>query len=329
MIGFNYPFLLLLLLLIPLYLWLRAKWHNRELKALRTFVRPVLWDRVMISPPPARTVSRTIWATAFSLLVVSLSGPTWGRTGAVISTGGKNLVIALDVSQSMASMDEAPSRLERASAEIAGLADELRDVRIALVLFSGSSRLAVPLTLDRQFLSSRLPTDPWSNPDIVPGTRLGDMVQLMGSSLPDMDLEANLGIIFSDGGFHDYAVESAAEAASEYSMRLITVGVGGPIEVTVPDSDGGVLMSAPRDTVRTRLVEEPLMELAERTEGTYVRLSGSDDLVGITRAYLEHISGRNSELATGGSTRKRRFQYFLAPALLLIAAGLILERRGI
>jgi Ca-activated chloride channel family protein len=327
--GFSYPFLLLLLLLVPLYLWLRARWHSRELKNLRVFVRPVLWDRVVISPPPARTVSRTLWAISLALLVVAISGPTWGRTSAVVSTGGRNLVVALDVSQSMASQDEAPSRLERAVGEIERLAGELRDVRVALVLFSGSSRLAMPLTLDREFLSDRLPADPWSNPDIIPGTRLGDMVELMGSSLPDMDLEANLGMVFSDGGFHDYAVESAVDAASKYNMRLITVGVGGPIDVTVPAEGGGVLLQAPGDTVRTRLEEDSLRELAERTGGTYVRLSGPDDLVSITRSFLDYMSSMNSELATGGSTGSRRYQYFLAAAILLIAAAIALERRGL
>ncbi|OPL18559.1 MAG: hypothetical protein AVO35_04300 [Candidatus Aegiribacteria sp. MLS_C] len=327
--SFNYPFLLLLLLLVPLYLWLRARWHSREMKALRVFVRPVLWDRVVINPPPPRLVSRTLWALVIALLVLSLSGPTWGRTEAVVSTGGKNLVVALDVSQSMASLDEIPSRLARASGEIERLAEELRDVRIALVLFSGSSRLTVPLTLDREFLAGRLPEDPWSNPDIMPGTRLGDMVQLMGNSLPDMDLEASLGIIFSDGGFHDYAVESAIEAAAGNSMRLITVGVGGPVEVPVPTREGGVLVAAPGDTVMTRLEEGSLRELAERTGGIYLRLSGPDDLVSVTRSFLESISSRNSELATGGSTGKRRYQYFLGAALLLTGVSLILERRGI
>ncbi|MFO8182569.1 MAG: VWA domain-containing protein [Candidatus Aegiribacteria sp.] len=328
MMGFSYPYLLILLILVPVYLWLRARWHNRELKSLRVFVRPVLWDRVRISPPPSRILSRIMWAAAFSLLVVALSGPKWGTTEAVVSTGGKNLVIALDVSQSMASRDEVPSRLERAAEEIGRLAEQLEDVRMALVLFSGSSRLAVPLTLDREFLLGRIPADPWSNPDIPPGTRLGDMVSLMGSVLPDMDLEASLGMIFSDGGFHDYAIESAVQAASRYGMRLITVGVGGPLDVPVPSPEGGVLVEASGDTVRTSLEEEPLRELAERSGGVYTRLSGSDDLVSITGSFLEMLSGRNSELASGGSTGHRRYQYFLAAALLLTVAAIVLERRG-
>jgi Ca-activated chloride channel family protein len=327
--AFQYPFLLLLLLFIPLYWWLRVKWHNTELKALRIFVRPVLWDRVSINPPPSRFLSRILWITALALSIVALSSPTWGRSSAITSTGGKNLVIALDVSQSMSSLDEMPSRIGRAATEIRKLAEELDDVRIALVVFSGSSRLASPLTLDREFLLSRLPDDVWSNPDIIPGTNLSDVVGLMVSVLPEMDLEASLGIIFSDGGFHDYATERAAEVASEGGMNLITAGVGGPIDVPVPNERGGVLLDAAGDTVRTSLEEESLRNLAENTDGVYLPLSGTDDLTSIVNAYLEHISSENSELATGGSTTSRKYQYFLALALLLFSAAIILERRGL
>jgi len=325
--SFQHPWLLFLLLIVPLYLWLRARWHRSELKVLRMFVRPVLWDRVVINPPPDRMVSRVVSALALTLAIAALAGPVWGRSAAVISTGGKNVVIALDVSRSMASQDEVPSRIGRASNEIARLAESLEDVRTALILFSGTSRLASPMTLDREYLESRLPYDVWSNPDIRPGTRLADMVELMVSVLPDMDLEASLGIIFSDGGFHDYAVESAVETANSVGMRLITVGVGGPIEVPIPIETGGVLLDG-RDTVRTSLDESSLKELAERTGGTYVHLSDSEDLAGLVKAYLESISGRNSELATGGATGTRRYQYFLAAALLLFAAAQLLERRG-
>lgn len=327
--AFQYPFLLLLLLFIPLYWWLRVKWHNTELKALRLFVRPVLWDRVRINPPPSRLLSRILWMIAYALLITALSGPTWGRSSAITSTGGKNLVIALDVSQSMSSLDEMPSRIGRAATEIRKLAEELDDVRIALVIFSGSSRLASPLTLDREFLLSRLPDDVWSNPDIIPGTQLSDVVGLMVSVLPEMDLEASLGIIFSDGGFHDYTIERAVEAASEGSMNLVTVGVGGPIDIPVQTECGGVLLDRAGDTVRTSLEEESLRNLAENTGGVYVPLSGMDDLTSIVKAYLEHISSENSELATGGSTTSRRYQCFLGPALLLFAAAIILERRGL
>ncbi len=325
---FERPFLLLLLLIVPLHWWLRSRWREMEMKSLRTFVRPVLWDRVNIQPPPARIISRTLWTAGLTLAVIALAGPAWGRTGAVISTGGRNLVIALDVSRSMASHDEMPSRLSRASTEIRRLAAELDDVRIALVIFSGSPRLAVPITLDREFLSSHLPENPWDVTDVVPGTKLEDLTAVMVSALPEMDLEARLGVIFSDGGFHDYSVASAAEVALIKNMRLVTIGIGGPLEVPVPTMQGGVLLDG-RDTVRTSLDESTLIELAEATGGAYMSLDGTGDIAGVIRSYLDHLSKENSELAAGGSTSARRFQLFLGAALILFCTAVILERRGI
>jgi Ca-activated chloride channel homolog len=325
--GFERPLLLVLLLLAPLHWWLRTRWLELEMKRLRTFVRPVLWDRVSIEPPPSRVLSRSLWTAGIACMAFAMAGPTWGTTGAVSSTGGKNLVIALDVSQSMGSLDEMPSRLGRAAVEIARLAGELEDVRMALVLFSGTPRLAVPITQDREFLISRLPTDPWSTTDIAPGTRLEEVVQTMLSALPRMDLEARLGILFSDGGFHDYSVASAIDGASAGGMRLIAVGMGGPLEVTVPGRDGGVLLAA-GDTVRTALEPTAMRELAEGTGGAYLALSETDDLPGLVRGYLDQLAESNSELAAGGSTSARRFQLFLGSALLLFITALILERRG-
>lgn len=326
--GFQRPFLLLLILLAPLYWWLRIKWSNSEMRLLRVFVRPVLWDRVRIHPPPDRSFSLILWVIGLVISIVALSGPTWGRSSAIASTGGRNLVIALDISQSMSSLDEAPSRIVRANAEIRRLIEELNDVRIALVIFSGSSRLASPLTLDREFLLSRLPDNTWSNSDIARGTQLGNLVDIMVSALPDMDLETRLGIVFSDGGFHDFATASAVETANANNMRLITLGLGGPVEMTIPLENGGVLLNASGDTVRTVLEEESLRELALETGGVYLPLSQTDDLASIVQVFLEHISDENSERASGGSTSTRRYQYFLAAALMFFSLATILERRG-
>jgi Ca-activated chloride channel homolog len=326
--GFERPLLLALLLLAPLHWWLRTRWLELEMKRLRTFVRPVLWDRVCIEPPPSRLLSRSLWTAGLASLALAMAGPTWGTTGALSSTGGKNLVIALDVSQSMGSLDEMPSRLGRAAVEIARLAGELDDVRMALVIFSGTPRLAVPITMDSGFLISRIPTDPWSASDIAPGTRLEDVVQTMLSALPQMDLEARLGIIFSDGGFHDYSVAGAVDAASSGGMRLISVGMGGPLEVTVPGRDGSILVNA-GDTVRTALDPSAMRELAEGTGGAYLALSDTDDLPGLVRGYLDQLAESNSELAAGGSTSARRYQIFLGGAVMLFLCAVIMERRGV
>jgi Ca-activated chloride channel family protein len=323
---FERPLLLVLLFLPAAWWWLRSWWLSAELKKLRIFVRPALWDRVEISPPPPRVASRILWCISIALLVVSASGPVWGGGQAIIPTGGENVAIALDVSTSMATCDEVPSRMGRAESEILSLIDRLRGVRFSLVLFSGQARLAVPGTLDREYISSRLPASPWDDNALAPGTQLGNLVDVMLASLPEEDLETRIGILFSDGGFSDFSVESAVETAREANLALVTLGLGGLDSVPLPDSSGGVRMSGV-DTLETALDEQPLRDLAERTGGFYVRLSETRDLAGLIESLLRSREEIKAEQVAGGA-EGRRYQIFLGSALLLAGAALVLERRG-
>ncbi len=324
--SFERPFLLLFALAAPLWWWLRSRWLESENKRLREFVRPALWGRVEICPPPARIASRILWCTTAALLAVASAGPLWGGVEAAIPAGGDNVSLALDVSSSMSSTDETPSRLGRASAEILGLMDRFPGVRFSLVLFSSQARLAVPGTLDREFLASRLPAGAWGDNALPAGTELGTLVDAMSASLPEEDLETRVGIIFSDGGFHDFSVERSVEAARDAGLTIVTVGLGGLDSIPLPDGAGGFRTTG-GDTVRTALCEEPLRELAERTGGFYVRLSQTDDFPALVSELLSGERARMAARVAGGSGG-RRFHLFLAGGLLLACVALTLEARG-
>lgn len=322
------PLLLLLALTGPAWWFLRARWLDSETKRLREFVRPALWDRVEMMPPPPRTASRILWSLALCLWAVAAAGPRWGAGAAFTAGGGDNVAIALDVSASMASADEVPSRLGRASAEILRLMDRFRGVRFSLVLFSSRARLAVPGTLDSGFLASRLPRTPWEETGLPPGTELGTMVDAMIASLPGEELETRTGVIFSDGGFHDFSVERSVEAARQAGLRLVCAGVGGLDSVPLPSADGGFRIAPDGDTLATALVEEPLRELAERTGGFYVRLSGTDDFPSLLDTLID-LSRSDLESRVEGAASGRRFQIFLAAGLALVLVALALEARGL
>ena len=323
---FERPFLLILLFLPAAWWWLRSWWLSSELKRLRVFVRPALWDRVEISPPPSRLASRVLWCASVAFAVFAASGPVWGTGQAVVPTGGENVAIALDVSGSMATRHEVPSRLGRAESEILSLIDRMQGVRFSLVLFSGQARLAAPGTLDREFIAGRLPESPWSYNALPPGTRLGGLVDIMLASLPDQDLETRIGVVFSDGGFSDFAVESAADAARQANLTLVTVGVGGLDSVPLPDSSG-VIRTIDGDTVKTALNEQPLRDLAQRTGGFYVRLSETGDLASLLQSLLGTRQELKAEQVAGGA-EGRRYQLFLGAGLALAGIALVLERRG-
>ncbi len=326
--SFERPELLVLIVLAPLYYWFRIRWLNMEEKRLRMFVRPVLWERVRITAPPARAFSRLLWTFSVALLALTAAGPRWGSGEGFIPMGGENVVIALDISASMWSNDEVPSRMSRASSEILRLLEELPEVRFSLVLFSGQARLAVPITLDTEFLESRLPRMIGETVNLPPGTRLGSLVEMMSGALPDMDLESRIGIIFSDGGFHDYSVESAIDQARREDLSLVTIGVGGATPVPIPDGLGGYIVDEAGDTVRTVLEEDVLEHLAEETGGFYLRMAEVDNLPHLIGSMLEHSTEQARDILTGGSIG-RRYQYFLGVALLLMCVAIVFERKGL
>lgn len=327
---FEHP-LFLILLLIPVFHWfMREYWHARDLKRLRMFVRPVLWQKVDISPPPSRLISRMLWSLGLLFCVLALAGPMWGVADEILvnSSGGENLIIALDISGSMACRDEVPDRLGRAASEIINLVDELEDVRIALVLFASHARLAVPLTLDREFFKSRLPRSPGEIRDLRSGTNIGGLIDVILGAVPEMALESRTVVLFSDGGIHDYEIENTIEKACEASLPLITVGVGGNIPVTIPETDGTVKLDQEGDTIRTVLEEETLKRISEGTGGFYTRLGTTENLAFYVREILNTNNMNRSELNEIHKGSNRRFQIPLLIAMLFFSSALILERKG-
>ena len=324
---FDRPLYLLALLLPVVMLLARIRWHAMEVKRLRTFIRPALWDRVSVSRPAARPLSTALWAMGICLSVVALAGPVWGTGSVTLTPGGENLVVALDVSGSMNSTDETPSRIGRAAMEIADLIRELDDVRVSLVLFASHARLAVPLTVDREFFLSRLPREPGDVTDLRLGTQVGGLVGVMESAAPSMALESRVGILFSDGGFHDHEIESSVERAVSSGMPIITIGVGGLTPSPVPGEDGEPLVDPlTGDPVSTSLEQEPLRRIAEQTGGFYSRLGDAADLPDLVRQILSNTKRCRPE-ALEAATRGRRFQLFLGLALACFLAARILEGR--
>lgn len=321
---FQKPWMILLTLAAPMYWWLRIRWLREDEKRLRRFVRPVLWEKVGIKPPVQHKVSRILISLAILLFAVAAAGPVWGVSNAYIPRGGENVVVALDVSRSMWCDDEAPTRLGRAALEIRRLIESMPDTRFSLVLFSGRARLAVPITLDTAFILEKIPRSPVDDTSLPQGTTLSNLVDVMVTALPDMDLEGQVGIIFSDGGFHDYTLTEAIDEARRRRISLITVGVGGDTPVSVPGDNGTLVWQG--DTIKTVLEEEWLQALAEETGGFYTRISEAGDIsVPLEELLRRSSTDVNADIA--GAAGARRFQYFLGAGLLLLIAAVWLEGR--
>ncbi len=328
---FAKPTFLFFLLLIPafiaFFLWAEAR---------RKGALAQLGDRRLIERLSAhvnwhgRRWQIILWLTAFAFLVIALARPQWGAEVREVEQEGLQVMVALDVSESMLTEDLKPNRLTLAKLEISDLMDRLNGDEIGLVLFSGASFIQFPLTTDygtaRNYLDSAGPRS-----ISRPGTAIGDAIRTAQAGFdPNLDSQKVL-VIITDGEDHETDPLGAAQAAAEGGILIYTIGLGTPEGAPVPQTDQwgnivGTKQDAQGNTVISRLESGTLEEIARIGHGRYFQATpGGSEL----DALLAEIDGlQRAQLANRTETKMiERYQGFLFLALLaLVVAELIPDR---
>ena len=313
---FAHPWILALAGLVPLlglcWTFLRAR---RE-KAIERF-------SVAGAPKPGgfAGLQMPLVLGGLVLLVVAAARPQWGKSQEVKVRRSRNLVVALDVSNSMLVRDVRPNRLERAKADLSDLIDSLEDDRCALVAFRRTGVQICPLTTDHGFLHGALNR---IDGDSAPAgeTDLGSAINAALDALDPAADDHNAIIIISDGGdLRGKALESTA-IAKERGVPIFTVGIGDPRhETEIP----GVLFQ--NKPVKVKLEEAALKAIAEASGGRYVPLAtagtAETTLGAIYRRFIRQVAEkeqREEEESVG-----ERFQIFLVPGLVLMMLAAMLS----
>lgn len=328
---FANPDNLYFLLAIPVFLLLFIYSRFRASKAMRKFGDSSLVSQLL----PDRSVSRpvikfTMLSAAYLLLVLAAARPQYGSKLEEVKKMGVEVIIALDVSNSMLAEDIKPNRLERSKQAIERMVEQLENDRMGLIVFAGDAYMQLPVTADyasaKMFLSS-------ISPDIVPrqGTAIAAAINLGIRSFTPTNLESKAMIIITDGENHEDDPVAAAKAAAEKNIIIYTLGIGSPDGVPIPISAGGksgFLKDRDGNTVITRLDERILQEIASVSGGRYVR-AGTGGL-GLNEIYAD--IGRMKKSDTGGKVFAEyndQFQYFTGAAvILLVLELLVMERKN-
>jgi len=321
---FVFPWLLLLLSVIPVvgvtWLWLHRRAQNR----LSLLISPALQEKLMPARPKATFYLQFVLVlVGLTLLVFAAARPQWGRRDEKVFTRGRNLVIALDVSRSMLAQDVHPNRLERAKTDIMDLIGELKGDRAGLLVFRSKGSLLCPLTTDYTFLRQALDG---VSPDSAPRgeTDLGDAVRKSLEALdPALD-EYNAILLISDGeDLKGDAVEAARQAASR-NIPIFTVGIGDPAGATIPSEDGKSAQQFKGSAVKTRLVDQTLSAIAQASNGRYIPLgtagTANTTLGSIYRRHLRQIAAKEQQEQIENRYQER-YQLFLIPAVLCLLAA--------
>ncbi len=328
---FANPDFLYLLLLLPVLIFLFVLNEVRKRRALQRLGDFNLVSSLVPEFSKARPILKfVIEMLAFVFAIVMISRPQFGSKIEDVKKQGVEVIIALDVSNSMLAEDIQPDRLTRAKQAISRLVDNLENDKIGLVVFAGDAYTQIPVTTDyisaKMFLST-------IGPNMVPkqGTAIGAAIDLGVRSFSPGEGKSKAMIIITDGENHEDEPVSMAEEASKAGIIIHTIGIGSTEGVPVPQIIGGkkeFLKDVDGNTVITKLDEEILKKIAVATGGNYVRASNSN--IGLDEIFGEIRKMKKEELESTMYTEYNdQFQIFGAVVLfLLLLDFLIMDRKN-
>ena len=275
MINFAQAQFLALLLLIPFFFVIQAHVLKLRRNRIRKFGDENLVRQLMPSYSRSKVwVRLTFFALGFLFFVIGLSRPQIGAKIKEHETKGAEIMIALDVSNSMLAEDYSPNRLERAKLAITRLVDKLRDDRIGLIVFAGNSFVQLPITTD--YVSAKMFLNSISTDSVpIQGTAIGEAINTAIRSFSAQSEKSRAVIVITDGENHEDDPVAAAKQAAEMGIRVFTIGVGSPEGKPIP-MDGELLKDKEGNIVVTRLDEAVLQEVASAGNGAYVRAGNSE-----------------------------------------------------
>ena len=269
---------------------------------------------------------------AFCSLVVGIANPQIGSKLQEVKREGVDIMIALDLSNSMKAEDLVPNRLERSKMAIQQFIDQLKSDRIGIIVFGGQAYVQLPITTDYAAAKLFLST---IDTDIIPtqGTAIGAAIELAMESFDMKSATAKSVIVITDGENHEDDAMQAATAAAEEGVTIHTIGVGSPQGAPIPVYRGRKQVDFRKDkegnTIMTKLNEQMLKQIAANGNGIYVRASNSQS--GLEYIMEEINKMEKVEFGTKVYTDyEDRFQFFVGFALLLLLLDvLLLERKNL
>lgn len=314
---------LLLLLIVPLLFVAYALYLRARRKRLARFGSPELVSQLM---PDASTgkgwLKISLLAAAWFFFVIGLARPQLGARLKEHQSQGVEVMVALDVSNSMLAEDYSPNRLERSKLAISRLVDKLQGDRIGLVVFAGEAFVQLPITADyvsaKVFLKS---IDTESVP--IQGTALSEALMASARSFSTQSERSRAIILISDGEDHEGEAIEAARAIAEQGIRIYCIGVGSPQGKPIP-KNGSLLKDASGEIVVTRLNEEILQEIAGAGNGKYVRAGVAefglnpiiDDIRTLDKEQFNSVVFEDFD---------EQFMYFFAIALFFLILELLVS----
>lgn len=329
MFRFEEPTYLYLLLLLPFLAAFYLYSNYRRRKAICKFGDPVLMAQLMPDVSKYRPdVKFWLVFAAIGLFAVLLARPQFGSKLETVKRQGVEVMIALDISNSMLAQDVQPSRLEKAKRLVAQLVDKMENDKVGMIVFAGDAFTQLPITSD--YISAKMFLES-INPSLISkqGTAIGAAINLATRSFTPQEGVGRAVIVITDGENHEGGAVEAAKAAAEKGIQVSVLGVGMPDGAPIPvegtndfrrDRDGNVVV--------TRLNEQMCQEIAQAGDGIYVRVDNSNAAQKVIAQEINKMAKADVETQVYTEFNEQFQAVAWIILLLLLAEMLILERKN-
>lgn len=318
--------LLVVVALLPLIYWLLRVYARRKLSKLGNVVT---LGRLMPDYSSSRGwIKIALLTLAAGFMVLALARPQTGSKLRTVESQGREIVLVVDVSNSMLAEDVSPSRMDRTRYAITRLVERMNNDRIGIVAFADEAEVLLPITGDYKMAESitkRL------SPDLIAeqGTDISKALEvaLLSFTRSTQSSKSRVVILITDGEAHDDSCEAAIEQAKAEGAIICAIGIGTPEGIPLK-INGEIMEDGDGKMVVTKLGEPLLQQLAEATGGIYTR--SRNDSFGLEEivARLDEIEATELSLMTF-EEYDEQYQWFLGVALLLLVVEmLIFERRN-
>ena len=329
MFRFANPEFLYLLFILPVLLAVYVYAYLQKRKAIKRLGNPEILSQLMPEVSPKRQFLK-FWFIfgAVAAIIFVIAGPQFGSKLETVKRQGVEIMVCLDVSNSMLAEDVSPNRLEKSKQMLSKLTDGFTDDKVGLIVFAGDAFTQLPITSDyisaKMFLTS-------INPSMVSaqGTSIGAAINLAARSFTPNETSDKTIVLITDGENHEDDAIGAASAAAEKGIHVNIVGIGlpkgGPIPLQgtnnyMKDKDGNVVI--------TMLNEQMCQEIAAAGKGMYVRADNTNSALKALQKEIDKM--KKSELDSKVySEYDEQFQLVAWIALfLLIVELLIFDRKN-
>lgn len=327
MIRFEHTDFLFGLILIPflafIFLYL-LQWKRSTAKKIGD---PKLVKELSKNYSPGRFLIKFLLAIiGFAICVVAAANLQQRSDKENVTRKGLDIMIALDVSKSMLAEDLTPNRLERARQLVNRLMAKMPNDRIGIVLFAGRAYLQMPLTTDHSAARMYIQQ---AGPAAVPtqGTVIGQALRVANTSFNSKERKFKSIVLISDGEDHDEEALPIVKTLAESGVMINTVGIGSPDGAVIIDPETGASKKdAQGNTVITRLNETLLQQIAQASNGVYIKLEDTDAAVQQIMDRLSTIEQKSLQDSAYIDYRSF-FQWFVVAALLFLVIELFIPER--